>query len=469
MKIPILSGIFSDGNSDYRTSYPINLVPVTKDTGVNDSYLRPAEGIELFASTNGIDRGAIVVRGVCYRVIGTKFCRVDRIGVITELGDVGGAGLVSLCQSFDNIGIASNGNLFLWNLHTLFLQQVTDVDLGVVITVNWLDGYFVTTDGEFIVVTDINDPLSVNPLKYGSSEVSPDPIIALPVLRNTLYAINRYSIEGFQNIGGQFFPFQRIDGAYIQRGCVGTLANCIYDEQIAFLGGGQNEPCAVWLGLNGSTTKISTHEIDLRIQKYPEIILSQVLIETRLERSHHWLYIHLPDETLVYDSQASQVMGAPVWFSLSSSITGVGTYNARNFIFAYDKWICGDPSTNRLGILSLETGGHWGKPVGWEVQTKIIYGDTNGAVFWELELMCLTGNVSPGSNPVVSTQYSNDQGVTWSVPRARIAGRNGVRERRINWLSNGSMNERRIERFTGNSDSHITINALEARIEVLYN
>ena len=141
------------------------------------------------------------------------------------------------------------------------LRQVTDSDLGTVKDVVWIDGFFMTTDGEFLVVTELNDPTSVNPLKYGSSESDPDPIIALQTLRNEVYALNEFTIEVFSNRGGEGFPFQRNAGAKIPKGCVGTHANCVFMEQIAFIGSGYNEAPSVYLGLNGRTRKIATREI----------------------------------------------------------------------------------------------------------------------------------------------------------------------------------------------------------------
>ena len=81
--------------------------------------------------------------------------------------------------------------------------------------------------------------------------------------------------------------------------------------------------------------------------------------------------------------------------------------------------------------------------------------------------MCLSGNVLNGTSPQIATQYSTDQGITWSVPRFRLAGKIGEREKRLNWLQNGTMNDRRIQKFTGQSDSHLTISCLNARIEGL--
>jgi hypothetical protein len=86
------------------------------------------------------------------------------------------------------------------------LTQNTDPDLGTVLDVVWVDGYWMTTDGEFLVVTDLTNPLAVDPFKYGSSEVDPDPVKALLKVRNEVYALNRHTIEAFDNVGGCGLP-----------------------------------------------------------------------------------------------------------------------------------------------------------------------------------------------------------------------------------------------------------------------
>ncbi|MDV2948640.1 packaged DNA stabilization protein, partial [Acinetobacter baumannii] len=67
MQIPVMNGIYTDQNADFRTSYPLNLIPVPKENGISQGYLRPAEGIDHFADLPGIDRGGIEWNGICYR------------------------------------------------------------------------------------------------------------------------------------------------------------------------------------------------------------------------------------------------------------------------------------------------------------------------------------------------------------------------------------------------------------------
>ena len=467
VQIPILSGIYTDNGPDFRTSYPVNMVPVPKSNGISEGFLRPADGIVGNGTGPGPDRGGINWNGVCYRVMGSNLVTVSSAGVITILGNVGDDGLlVSMDYSFELLAIASAGDLFFWNPATSTLTQNTDPDLGVVLDVVWVDGYFMTTDGEFLVVTDLSNPLSVNPLKYGSSEVDPDPVVALIKLRNEVYAINRNTIEVFDNVGGDLFPFQRIDGAQIQKGGIGTQGCCVFAETIAFLGSGRNEAPGVYMGANAIATKISTQEIDEILLGYTEAQLALVKLEARNDRAHQHLYVHLPDRTLVFDAAATQEMGQPVWFTLTSSIVGFSKYRAQNLVWAYDRWLVGDPIDNNVGYLVDTVSTHWGETVRWEFGTTIVYNEGRGAIFSELELVGLTGRVALGADPTITTSYSID-GETWSQPKSINAGKIGQRQKRLVWFQQGWMRNWRIQRFEGTSDAHIACARLEARIEAL--
>lgn len=464
MQIPVLSGTYTDPDADFRSSYPVNLIPVPKDNGIAKGYLRPADGIIAKGAGPGTDRGGINWNGNYYRSMGTKLVSILADGTVTVLGDIGGAGQVTMDYSFDRLAITSSGRLYY--LIGTTLTQVTDPDLGAALTVVWVDGYFMTTDGTSLVVTELDDPTSVNPLKYGSSEADPDPVNGLLKIRGEVYALNRYTIEVFNNIGGDLFPFQRIEGAQIQKGAIGTHCACEFSDAVAFLGSGRNEAPAIYLGANATATKISTREIDQLLENYTEAQLSQVVIEKRVDKGHQHLWVHLPDRTLVYDLAGSTAVQEPLWFYLTSSIVEFSKYRARNLVWIFDDWHCGDPTSSALGYLNSSVSTQYAQVARWEFGTTIIYGEGNGAVFHELELVCLTGRVAVGINPTISTSYSID-GETWSDEKFVYVGTIGNRNKRIVWRRQGIMRNWRIQRFKGNSDSHISIARLEAQIEPL--
>jgi hypothetical protein len=465
MQIPILNGIYTDEGPDFRTSYPRNMSPVPKQQGISNGYLRPAEGIVQIGTGPGADRGGIAWNGVCYRVMGDNLVRVDADGAVTALGHIGGAGPVSMDYSFDRLAIAAGGSLYY--SQGAAPVRVRDGDLGQVLDVLWVDGYFMTIDGTSLVVTDLKDPTSVNPLRYGSSEADPDPVKCLFKARaGEVYAVNRYTIELFNNVGGAFFPFERNEGAQMRRGALGTHCAAIYADQIAFLGGGRDEPPAIWVGLNGGTQKLSTGEIDTLLLDYTEAQLAASVMEARTLKNHALLYLHLPDRTLVYDGAASAAVQEPVWFTVDSGLGAPAQYRARNFVWCYDRWLCGDPTSEVLGQLDDKVSTHYGQTIGWEFGTNVLYNEGRGAIIHELELVTLPGRVPLGADPVVWTSYSVD-GETWSQERTARAGRQGQRDKRLVWFGQGSMRHWRVQRFRGTSDAHLAAVRLEAKIEAL--
>ena len=461
--ISILNGIYASGESDFRTQYPLNLRPIAKESGISRGYLRPASGIIASGDIGpGISYAGINWRGAVYRVMGTSFVRIDEDGSVTTLGEVSGQGGNStLDYSFDLMGVTSGGDFWLYDPDAPSFIRLSLED--VIIDHIWVDGYFMLTDGEFVLVTELNDPYTVSTLKYGSAEADPDPIQAILKLRNEPYVLNRYTTEVFNNIGGSGFPFQRIEGAQIQRGAVGTHACCVYLENIAFVGGGRNEPASVWVASGGSSVKIASREIDLILADYSEDTLSGIRVETAHERGHEYLYIHLPDQTLVYDATMSTIAGEAAWFRLSSSTTGSGVYRGRNPVWCYDKWWVGDASSGLHGYLTDEVSSHWGESVRWEFNTPIIYNESNGAIIHEIELLGLFGR---GEQSQITTQYSLD-GETWSMPKSISLGALGNRNGRAVWLSQGALRNWRIQKFHGTSGGHFSFARLMARIEPL--
>ncbi len=462
--IPIISGIGTNG-ADFTTSFPVNMVPVPKVTGISEGYLRPAEGIVEVATGPGLNRGGYRWRDVHYRVMGTSLVSISRDGVVLTIGTIAGDDWVTFAESFTYLAINGGGRLYLYNGGTL--TQVTDPDLGSSLDVVWVNGYFVSTDGASLVSSDITAPFSFNPLRYASSEISPDPVVALHDLRNEIYAVNRYTIEIFGAIAapGLNFPFERIEGAQIMRGAVGSRACCEFMASLAFLGSGRNEAPGVWVGTAGTSAKVSTREIDDILSQYPETELANAVLETRMGRAHEFLYIHLPDQTLVFDGAGSAASGQPIWFILRSGVPG-GGYRARGMVWCYDRWNVADPFGLKIGYLDQTTSRHFGTTTAWEFATPIVYNDGLGAVIHEIELVAISGTIALEADPLIGTSYSVD-GQVWSQPRYVRSGRNGQRAKRIVWDRQGTLSNWRVQRFMGDSNSHLAIARLEAQMEGL--
>lgn len=466
MQIPIVSGVYSDVTADYRTSYPLNLIPVPKLNGIANGYLKKADGIRLLCDVgDGQDRGGINWGGVCYRVVGNNLYQINANGSFYAIGVIDGNNPVTFAYSFERLAICGGDRLYYYTNGRL--EQVISERLGDVKDVVWIDGYFVTTDGEYIVQTELKDPTQVSPLKYGSSEIDPDNITGLLKVRNELVVFNRYTIEVFDNVGGMGFAFARIDGAMIPKGLVSQSGKCLFAGSFAFVGGAKNEPCSVYLGANGGVQKIATREIERILSQYSEDDLSSVVLEAREYDMHEHLYLHLPNATFVYDFAGSQVTQIPIWFELSSSTNGQGAYRGIHHVWAYNRWVVGDRFDGRIGVLDGRLSSHYGQAVTWRIDTTFIYNGGIAGQIKAVELVGLTGRCVDNSDPQVFLSWTKD-GVNWSNERLHRQGLRGQYTHRILWLRAVGLFRQMVGlRFRGCDDSLASFSAVEIDIEPL--
>jgi hypothetical protein len=106
-----------------------------------------------------------------------------------------------------------------------------------------------------------------------------------------------------------------------------------------------------------------------------------------------------------------------IWHTRDSGAITPATYRGRNFVRAYDKWTCEDPTSTALGTLTDAVSSHYGTDIGWQFGTPMIYNEGADAILLEMELVALPGRVALGKDPQIWTSHSFD-GETWSQERA---------------------------------------------------
>lgn len=463
MQVPILAGVYGKTGPDFERSYPINLVPNVEETGISKGYLRTAPGAVTKLTGAGFDRGGFVWNGSHYRVSGTSLLKIDPDLSTTTLGIIPGTGTVAIDASFDRLAIAASGSLSY--LQGTTLSGVTDPDLGTVVDMLWMDGYFVTTDGTSLVVTELNDPTSVDPLKYGSAEDDPDPLLGLLKLRGELYALGRYTIEVFHNSGSTGFPFARQRGAMIPKGVVGTRAKCLFVETFAFCGSGKDEQPGVYLAGSGQAVKISNRALDKALAALSDTELATVEMEARTGAGAQDLFVHLPDQTFVYSYNASQALDIPVWYRLASGSDAGDRYRIRNLTLVDGQWWCGDADSAAIGTLDDTTTRHFGAEAAIQFDASMIFAE-QGAICHALELIGSYGRAAVGADPKLFMSWTTD-GVSFSQERAARIGGTGARAMRPAWRRNGRFAQWRSFRFRGVFDAPVSFSRLEAQLEPL--
>lgn len=460
--LPLLNGVVAGADAGLELAYPVNLEPVPTDNGISSGFMRSAAGAVQVATGPGVDRGAINWDGVLYRVMGTKLVKVAADYSLTEIGDVGAGGPVRMDYGFDRLAINSGTKLFYYNGTTL--DQVTDADLGPVVDMLWMDGYYITSDGTSIVVTDLADPYAVNPLKYGSAEEDPDMIVALFKLRGELYVLGQYTIQVFSNVGGSGFPFAANAAATVPVGCVGPNARCAFYQTLAFVGSGREEAPGVYILDGGRASKISTRFVDDEISKVSD--QTSIILEQRMSRDERRLLVHLPDKTLVYCANASRISGQLCWYVARSGIGMKKPYRPRFTTYCYNQWICGDTQSAAIGRLDETTSKQFGEEAGWKLETLLVYNGGKPGILHSVELVGLPGRAAMGEKPIAFMSTTID-GTSWSVERAASTGARGETGRRVQWRPHRRFNNYMGVRFRGASDALAGWASCEAQVQAL--
>jgi hypothetical protein len=453
----LLSGVVANKGAEFEVSHPTNLEPVIVSSGISKGQLRSAAGAVPFADGPGIDRGGVEWNGQCYRVMGTRLVRVLASGIVEDLGDVGGDGPVALDYSFDRLIIRSGTSIWYYT-GSGAPSAITDPDLGPVVDSMWIGGYTMATDGKYIIITELNDPFSVKPLKYGSAESDPDNITGLIRVGVEAYVLGRDTIQVFQNVGGTGFPFANVPGAVINTGCISATAKTLFGNTFAFVGSARGDALGVFVAGSGTANKISTRVVDdaLSAQLDP----AAIQLERRVSRDELRLLVHLQDETWVFMAKASEAAGEPVWYRLQSGYDQ--PYRIRNAVMVYGKTLVGDTQSNAVGELSSDVSTHFGEPAQWQFDVGFLYNQGKGAIINSVELTGLPGR-GPGG---VAFMSITQDGQTWSQERA-LTMRIGQRGQRLQWRPRARMRSYAGLRFRGYDEALVGFAACEVDARAL--
>jgi hypothetical protein len=356
MKVNLICGDKIADNTDYRDALPVNMFAIKKDILGAKGYMAPYYGITQFGYGFGADRGGVFNdnKNSHYRVSAGKFINVGVNGAVAEIGDIPGSGQAAMPYSFNTQAIIADGKMFLYGGVDGFVQ-VTDADIGTPIDGTWIDGYYFLTDGEYLYHTELTDETAINSLAYATAEFMPDRSIGVAKTQdNKVIVFGRYTIEYFVNVATEFFAFTRIDSRAQKIGIVATHAKCEVAGEWYITGGRKEDDIGVYVIGVGSSTKISSREIDKIINQYTEPELSDMRMEGRKGEGTTFVIVHLPRETICFNREIADAFGAEyAWCILKTGVQGQVAYGGINCVFdpRNGKFVLGDRARSNLGYL----------------------------------------------------------------------------------------------------------------------
>lgn len=412
---------------------------------------------------SGPIRGMRVMGGLLYVVSGGTLYSVTSAGVATSLGGtVGGSGFVLMIDNGTQVLILNGVNGYIYSVVGGF-QVITDPDFNPSTSAAFFDNYFVLSwDGtnKFFLSASL-DGTTYPSLDFASAEVAPDNVVAVVNQQENLLIFGQQTIETWYDAGTVNFPFQRIDGATIERGCAAALSPVKEDNSVFFLGDD-----LVYYRLDGTTPRrVSTHALEAAWRGYS--VVSDAYSYSYTWEGHKFIVLTFPtgNATFVFDISTGLWHERESWDMNDNSF---GRWRGSCVANIFNKILVGDAFSGQIGYHDPNTFIEFGNTMRALMVGPSLNQDRKRLFFYDFELDMETGvgnTVDPGSNPQVMMDWSDDSGRTFSVPQAwRALGAIGQYKQRVRWA--GQLGQSRDRRFRVQISDPVPRRVIAARIDI---
>lgn len=309
-----------------------------------------------------------------------------------------------------------------------------------------IDGFYIFNDSSTskFFVSEWNSP-AFNPLDFASSEGSQDNLIAMIDRQREMWLIGEKSIEVWMNTGNASFPFERIQGGYIEMGCAAPYSVAKSDGTILWLGRDESGQGTVYAAKGLNPQRISTHAVEQAISSYADI--SKATAFTYQKNGHSFYQLNFAEGSWVYD------VSTGLWHERAYTNAGIlerDRADQLEFFMDLGIHMVGDYATGEVYKLDEKVYTDDGDAITRMRISPHISAEMKRVFYSRMQLdmetgVGLDGNVQ-GSDPQVMLQFSNDGGHTWSseawVSAGKKIGGIGDFKKRVIWNRLGSAYDR---------------------------
>ena len=447
MNIPFIGPSYTSRSVNIDAQRSVNLYPevVESQTGKTVMALYGTPGYKTFCTlpTSPV-RGLWEAAGRLFAVGGNKLYEVQPDGSATERGALGtSSGYVSMADNGQQVCLVDGPNGYILNLSTNVLTQIASSGWRGSDRVAYQDGYFIFSEpgtGVFYI-SSLNDGLTIDTLDFASAEGSPDNIVGLISDHRELWLFGQKTVEVFYNSGNPDFPFERIQGAFIEHGCAAPHSIAKMDNSVFWLGSDDRGNGIVWKANGYQPQRISTHAVELAIQSYESV--SDAVAYTYQDEGHMFYVLNFTNanSTWVYDAATG------LWHERASGAgNSISRHKADSHSFVFGKHLVGDYSSGKIYEQDNDLYSYDGSPIVRLRSAPRIHNDLKFLYFSAFQLDMETGvgldKGVQGSDPQVMLQWSDDGGHTWSNEHWVSAGKIGGYKVRARWRRLGRSRDR---------------------------
>lgn len=443
MEIPFVGGAYTSRSPNLDAQQCINFYPVLdQEGGKSVSALYGTPGLKLFRNLNKAApvRGLHVMDDKLYAVCGNTLYEIPKNAPLEAKSSTLDTltGHVWMADNGTQLMIVDGSYGYIYQSGTL--TKISDTDFPTPSSLTYQDGYFIVTkaDSDEIYISALNDGTSWAALDFASAEGKPDDATAVLSDHRELWIFGDETTEVFYNSGDSDFPFERIQGAFIEAGIGAPASPAKGDNTVFWL-----DQYGRVLRAEGYTPRVvSTRQIEYQISRYSTI--SDAIGYVYTQEGHVFYVLTFPtaNATWVYDITTG------FWHERRSYQEGSytdGRHRSNCYAFFDNKPIVGDYVNGKLYELDLDTYTDDGNTIKSIRAAQTIHNDRKFIFFHSLEIEFEAGvglATGQGSDPQAILDWSDDGGHTWSNEHWRSMGKIGEYTKRAIWRRLGRSRNR---------------------------
>jgi hypothetical protein len=371
-----------------------------------------------------------------YVVAGTTLYQATTTPTATSLGTIAGSDIVRMSVNGDNLVIVATNRAYVWN--GVSLTEITSSMPSTPRDVTFLDQYslFVGAGGRFFI-SDLADPTAYTATNIATAEGDTDDLVSCIADHQELWLLGESSIEVWYNTGSPDFPFERIRGAVIERGCAARDSVLAEDGAVFWLGDDRR----IYRGQGYTPARISTPGVEQALEGYSTLSDAHAMIQRYGAHKFYVLTFPTEDKTWGYD------LTTGLWHERESRRNTTTTGRWRGVGYAeFDGYhLVGDPFTGQIWRLDADTFMDAGVEQVAEAVSPPVHAQRQRLTLhsFEVDIESGVGSVTgQGKTPEVMLAVSDDGGKTWGTERTRSYGVGGAYTTRVKFWRLGQARER---------------------------
>lgn len=286
-------------------------------------------------------------------VYGNQVVTVDINNTVVPLGH--------LNTSFGPVSIIDNGvgqyavsdsfQLWIWS-GTAWAMNTTVPHPGIL---TFQDGFgliSVLGTNQFYQ-SNLNDLTTFDPLSFSSADSEPSPISVMVSLFRQIWIFKEASTEIWNNAGLVGFSFQRMQGAFLEVGCIAPASVATAGDHLMWLAQNDQGSVSVCINQGYDGQRISTHPIDYQIIAYMQATqrgVTDAVGFAYMQAGHLFYVLTFPggNATWVYDLATS------LWHERGEFANGeYNRWDPNTCAFFNGRYLVGSSTGQQLSVLDL--------------------------------------------------------------------------------------------------------------------